>query len=198
MAEDLARLITDDNTGKAIVIGHSMGGKAAMDLALTAPELVEALIVVDIAPVRYKHSHEHFIDAMQAIPIDQLTSRRDADRQLAGSIADELIRQFLLQNLIKTDSGYTWRINLPVLAESMPALIDFPMTERGQPFHGPTLFLRGGESDYVEPIRHDEIIRALFPNYRMETIDGAGHWLHAEQPAAFLKSVRSFIDRSTA
>lgn len=197
MAADLSRLIASNGSDSAIVIGHSMGGKAAMDLALTAPQFVKALVVVDIAPVRYKHSHDQFIDSMQSVSLDQLNSRRDADLRLSASIADEMVRQFLLQNLIKTDQGYSWRINLSVLAENMSTLIDFPMTESGQPFHGPTLFVRGGASDYVDPVRHDEIIHALFPNYRIETIDGAGHWLHAEQPKAFLDRVKLFLEQVT-
>lgn len=196
MAADLAKLVNRLDTDGAIVIGHSMGGKAAMDLALTAPLLVKALVVVDIAPVRYRHGHDEFINAMQAVPLENISSRRDADKILAQNIVDDMVRQFLLQNLVKNEQGYDWRVNLQVLSESMQTMVDFPMTESGRPYQGPTLFIRGGESDYVDPIRHDEIIHALFPNYKMETIDKAGHWLHAEQPQDFLNRVQGFLSQS--
>lgn len=196
MAADLAKLVDDLNCGGAIVVGHSMGGKAAMDLALTAPLLVKALVVVDIAPVRYKNSHESFISAMEAIPLEAISSRRQADSLLAEFIPDQMVRQFLLQNLIRTESGYEWRINLPVLKQAMRVLVDFPMTESGRPYQGPTLFIRGGASDYVDPVRHDEIIRTLFPNYKMESVNNAGHWVHAEQPVQFLESVQQFLNQS--
>ncbi len=196
MAADLAKLVNRLKTDGAIIIGHSMGGKAAMDLALTAPLLVKALIVVDIAPVRYRHSHEDFINAMQAVPLDSITSRREADKILSQNIVDDMVRQFLLQNLVKKEGGFDWRVNLPVLSQSMDTMVDFPMTESGRPYSGPTLFIRGSDSDYVDPIRHDEIIHALFPNYTLETIDDAGHWLHAEKPKDFLSRVQGFLTRS--
>ncbi len=186
MAEDLARVI---GGGRWDVLGHSMGGKAAMVLALAHPGTVNRLIVADIAPVPYGHTQAHLVDAMQALDLSGIGTRSDADRALAASVEAPGVRAFLLQSL---DIGErSWRLNLPVLGREMPRILAFP--ETAGRFDGPTLFLRGSESDYVRPEHHDRI-RALFPDARIGTVDGAGHWLHAEKPRAFCEAVEAFLD----
>lgn len=179
MAADLAPLAGGD------VIGHSMGGKAAMVLALTQPTLVKRLIVADIAPVAYTHTQVHNIHAMQAVEPRTISRRSEAAAQL--KVEDE-VRDFLLQSLdVKAQK---WRLNLAVLEAEMDKIIGFPEIT-GQ-YDGPTLFLSGGNSDYVQ--RHDrDRIKELFPNAKFAKIPGAGHWLHAEKPRDFEATVRAFL-----
>lgn len=191
MAQDLAQLL--DNVGPSHVLGHSMGGKAAMVLALTHADLVQRLIVADIAPVGYSHTQSHLIAAMRRIDLDQVLSRGDADRQLAQEIAEDGVRAFLLQSLdIKAKK---WRLNFDVLEAEMPKIIGFPEVT-GQ-FAKPALFLSGAASDYVLP-EHRAIIKPLFPNGHFAKLRDAGHWLHAEKPRDFEAAVRVFLgDTST-
>lgn len=184
MAADLAAL-----GERNLVIGHSMGGKAAMMLALLHPELVDRLIVADIAPVIYTHTQTPLIDAMRAVDLSQVTTRSDADAQLKGTVPDSPVRAFLLQSL--DVKARAWRLNLDVLAAEMDRIIGFPPVS-GR-FEGPTLFLSGADSDYIQP-EHRPRIRELFPNARFAKIPGAGHWLHAEKPKEFEASVRVFFD----
>ena len=185
MAADLADIID----GRTDVLGHSMGGKAAMTLALTRPDLLSKLVVADIAPVTYTHTQQSMIDAMRAVELDQVNSRRDADAQLAERIDDSGVRAFLLQSL--DVKARRWRLNLDVLEREMPRIIGFP--ELGGMFEGPTLFLAGTESTYVSTA-HRNHIKALFPNARFARIPGAGHWLHADNPRAFEAAVTAFLD----
>jgi pimeloyl-ACP methyl ester carboxylesterase len=186
MAEDLAEVLT--RIGPSAVLGHSMGGKAAMVLALSRPDLVKQLVVADIAPVGYDHTQSHLIDFMRKIDLETVGTRSDADRQLAAHVAEDGIRAFLLQSL--DVAGKTWRLNLDVLEAEMAKIIGFPKLS-GQ-YDGPTLFLSGGASDYVLP-EHRDTIRALFPAARFAKIPGAGHWLHAEKPREFEAAVRVFL-----
>lgn len=187
MAEDLAAVI-DEIGGPVDVVGHSMGGKAAMILALTRPELVHALLVADIAPVAYDHSQSHLIDAMQALDLGTLDTRTDADAALAASIDTKSVRAFLLQSLDLR--AKRWKLNLDVLARDMELITGFP--EVTGHYDGPTLFLSGGDSDYVQP-DHRARIKALFPEAKQAKIPGTGHWLHAEKPRDFEASVRAFF-----
>ncbi len=184
MAEDLAGVID----GRSHVLGHSMGGKAAMVLALTRPELVDRLIVADIAPVAYSHSQMPLIEAMEALDMDAVSSRGDADRLLAASIPESGVRAFLLQSL--DVKARRWRLNLDVLGREMARITGFPEVE-GQ-FPGATLFLSGADSTYVRP-EHRDRIRALFPAARFARIPGAGHWIHAEKPREVEAAVRAFL-----
>jgi pimeloyl-ACP methyl ester carboxylesterase len=186
---DLAQDLAETIPGQLDVLGHSMGGKAAMVLALKHPELVRRLIVADIAPVTYGHSQQQYIDAMNAVDLDAVETRGDADRQLQAFVPEEGIRAFLLQSLDVKERR--WRLNLDVLARDMDEIVGFPDIIGS--FEGPTLFLTGAESDYVLP-EHRDRIRALFPRARFAKIPGAGHWLHAEQPRAFEASARVFLD----
>ena len=191
LAAQVATVI-EELGGKAAVLGHSMGGKAAMVLALTRPELVERLAVADIAPVAYTHTFAPYVRAMRAVPLGQVGRRAEVEAQLAERIPDARVRAFLMQNLENGETGYRWRPNLAVLNAAMDDILDFPDLPAASRYDGPTLFLAGGESDYVLPEYLPHIHR-LFPAARLETIAGAGHWLHADQPAAFTASLRRFL-----
>ncbi|MGH1367017.1 MAG: alpha/beta fold hydrolase [Maritimibacter sp.] len=188
MADDLLEVVS--TLGPQVdLIGHSMGGKAAMVAALKHPTALRRLLVADIAPVTYGHSQLHYIEAMTSLDLTAIATRGDADRALAGKIEDASVRSFLLQSLDVKQKR--WRLNLDVLAREMPAIVGFPDVKGS--FGGPTLFLSGGESDYVLA-EHRPIIKALFPKARFAKIPGAGHWLHAEKPRAFEATARVFLD----
>ncbi|MCX7890071.1 MAG: alpha/beta fold hydrolase [Rhodobacteraceae bacterium] len=189
MAADLAEVIRDEG-GPMDVIGHSMGGKAAMALALTEPALVRRLVVADIAPVAYGHTQLPLVEAMRALDPGTVATRAEADRRLAVMVPDAATRAFLLQSLDLKAEPHRWRLNLPVLAAAMPDIVGFP--EMAGVFEGPVLFLSGGTSGYVRP-EHRDRIRALFPRARFARIKGAGHWLHAERPREFEETVRAFL-----
>jgi len=187
MAGDLAEVIAAHG-GRADVVGHSMGGKAAMVLALEHREAVNRLIVADIAPVAYGHTQQHYIDAMRAVDLSAVTTRGDADRQLQASVPEDGVRAFLLQSLdVKAKA---WRLNLDVLERDMAAILSFP--EISDRFEGDALFLSGGASDYVLP-EHRAAIKALFTAAKFAKIPRAGHWLHAEKPKEFEASIRAFF-----
>lgn len=189
MAADLAEVI-EAHGGLADVVGHSMGGKAAMMLALTRPERVRRLVVADIAPVGYGHDQRQHIDTMEALDLAGVTTRGEADRRLAALLDDAGLRAFFLQSLDLKADPPRWRLNLPVLRQEMPQILGWPEVS-GQ-FDGPVLFLSGGESRYVLP-EHRETIRGLFPAARFAKIPGAGHWLHAEKPREFEETLRVFL-----
>lgn len=184
MAEDLAEAID----GQWDVLGHSMGGKAAMVLALRHPERVNRLVVADIAPVAYGHTQAHLVDAMERLAPAHMATRAEADRALAASVEDPGVRAFLLQSLDIREKR--WRLNLEALRREMPRILSFP--EVSGHFDGPVLFLSGARSTYVLP-EHRARIRALFPRARFAKIPDAGHWLHAEKPREFEAAVAAFL-----
>ena len=187
MAQDLAEVI--DSLGSPVdVIGHSMGGKAAMALALSHPDAVRRMVVADIAPVSYGHTQIQFIDAMKAVDLDRVNRRSDAEAQLGALGVEDSLQSFLTQSL--DISGKFWRLNLDVLAAEMPKIMSFPAFSGSWP--GAVLFLSGAGSDYVRP-EYREVIKALFPAARFAKIPGAGHWLHAEKPREFEAAVRAFL-----
>jgi esterase len=190
MADDLAEVIMAHGS-KADVIGHSMGGKAAMVLALTQGALIRKLVVADIAPVAYTHDQSQNVAAMQGLDLTGLTSRAEADQRLAKSIPDAALRAFFLQSLDLRAIPPGWRLNLSVLAAEMPKIVGWPNTPGT--FQGPTLFLTGANSTYVRPGNH-AAIRAQFPNVAFTSIPDAGHWLHAEKPREFEDAVRAFLN----
>lgn len=183
MAGDLAEVIDEP----ADVLGHSMGGKAAMVLALTYPEKLRRLIVADIAPVAYGHTQMGPIQAMRDIDLSTITTRADAAASLQG--LEPGVPDFLLQSLDMKEKK--WRLNLKVLAAEMESIIGFP--DIAGHFTGPTLFLSGAASNYVQPSHRDRI-KTLFPKARFARIPDAGHWLHAEKPREFETAVRVFLD----
>ena len=136
-----------------------------MRLALMRADLVERLVVVDVAPVAYGHSFAPFVEAMRAVDLAAVQRRADADLQLERAIGDAAIRNFLLQNLVKTDAGFAWRVNLEALAANMPELVGFPTPGAGAAYHGPALFIAGGRSPYIEA-EHRPLIARLFPRRR--------------------------------
>lgn len=186
MAADLAEVIANTG-GSADLLGHSMGGKAAMVLALTEPAKVGRLIVADIAPTAYKHSQIAYIKAMRSIDLGTITRRSEADEPLAQHVKDPALRAFLLQSLATEPGGARWKLNLDTLAKDMPGIIGFP--EISGSFSGPTTFISGGNSDYVTPHHHAKI-QSLFPNAAFDIIPEAGHWLHAEKPREFEAATR--------
>lgn len=187
MADDLAEVIAHFG-GRADVVGHSMGGKAAMMLALTHASAVQRLIIADIAPVAYSHSQIKYIQAMRAVDLTKVHRRSDAETQLAEQGVERALQSFFTQSLDIADKK--WRLNLDVLASEMNSIMSFPATTAH--WDGPTLFLSGGASDYVLP-EHRPAIRTLFPHARFAKLPGAGHWLHAEKPREFEASVRAFL-----
>jgi len=196
MAEDVAALIDREVGGRAVVIGHSMGGKAAMWLALSAPERVARLVVVDIAPVAYREHLSAYVAAMQAIDPAGISRRSEADARLREAVPDAGIRAFLLQNLRLDSGGARWRLNLDALATEMGTISGFP--DPGERvYDGPTLFVKGAKSDYIRDA-HRAVIARHFPNARARVVPDAGHWVHVEAPEAFLRALQSFLDTSDA
>lgn len=192
MAEDLLRYLDAKNIGKAMLIGHSMGGKTAMQFACTCPERVSKLIVADIAPKRYPPHHAHILKALESLPLERLESRTEADEALAGHIDHWGIRQFLLKNLYWVQPGRLGlRVNLQVLRDKMDE-IGAPLPD-GALYKGPVLFLKGGASDYITE-GDLPLIQKHFPHASLQTLEGAGHWLHAEKPGAFLKTSLEFLN----
>jgi pimeloyl-ACP methyl ester carboxylesterase len=195
LAADLAEVIAAHG-GRADVVGHSMGGKAAMALALLHPDAVGRLVVADIAPVAYGHTQMPLVEAMRGLDLAGVATRAEADRRLAVTVTDPAVRAFLLQSLdLKAPGGPAWRLNLDALGANMPAILGWP--DLPGAFAGPTLFLSGALSDYVRP-EHRAAIRALFPAARFARIPGAGHWLHADRPEAFAAAVAAFLDAPAA
>ena len=190
MADDVKQFIEQHQLEHPIVLGHSMGGKVAMVLAVRYPALLKSLIVVDIAPVTTDTCHASVVRALENLNLLAVRSRRDAEVVLSYDVPDAGLRQFLLQNLVRRETGYVWRINLRALADNMTMLADFPVLPGC--YSGPTLFVRGGDSNYVE-IKHGPVIQKMFPTSVMRTIAGAGHWLHAEKPREFLHELERFL-----
>jgi esterase len=191
MAEDVRAFIEERSLEPATLIGHSMGGKVAMRLALLYHDLVDHLVVVDIAPVPYRHSFDDYIDAMRSVDLARMTRRSEVEADLARAIPDPGVRAFLLQNLTRGEDGFEWRVNLDALAMNMEDIIGWPDVGVAR-FDGPTLFVAGERSDYLLPEHQGEIER-LFPNAEIAVIKEAGHWVHAEQPAAFAERVQAFL-----
>ncbi|MGE0226467.1 MAG: alpha/beta fold hydrolase, partial [Acetobacteraceae bacterium] len=174
----------------AAVIGHSMGGKTAMQLALLWPDAVSRLCVADIAPVAYAPRNQPIAEALRAIPLDAPLTRAQADAALAQAVPDAGLRAFLLGNLA-TGPHPSWRIGLPEITAALPDLEGWE-TPAGRSYAGPTLFVAGARSDFIRT-DHRETIRSLFPAARFVTVKNAGHWLHADNPAGFLGVLEAFL-----
>lgn len=195
MAEDLRQVIEGNSTEPALLMGHSMGGKAAMACALQYPDLVKKLIVVDIAPVTYAHNFNDYIDAMLAIEFAQTPRRADLDNALKTTIDNPAIRAFLIQNAdLNAADGPRWRPNLERLRETMDALTDWPADLNAKRYEGPAMFIRGALSDYIDDDGIDLIARK-FPNAKHVAIPGATHWVHADSPKPFYEALSSFVSQ---
>jgi pimeloyl-ACP methyl ester carboxylesterase len=191
LADDLRDFMEQQGIIHANLIGHSMGGKTVMQFAIDHEYMVEKLVVADMGIAPNSNRHTEIIDALRAFPFDQIFNRGEADDWLAQRIPDFGVRQFLLKSLDRRpDNGFEWKFNLAVLDrdyENILAGIQSPYA-----IDVPTLFIRGGKSDYVRDADMPEI-QEIFPNVRFETIQGAGHWLHAEQPEAFFEKTMAFL-----
>jgi pimeloyl-ACP methyl ester carboxylesterase len=195
LSESISDFIVEHELKDATVLGHSMGGKVAMTLALTQPDLIKRLIVADIAPVEYHHDNFSVITALESVDLKSIKTRSDADKHLMEKISEPMMRLFLLQNLVHSEDQYKWRINIPVIKKGLPSLHGFPSFSENIFFNGPTLFLAGARSDFIEPNHHKNIAH-LFPKSSIINIAGAGHWIHADNPEAFINSVVQFISSS--
>jgi pimeloyl-ACP methyl ester carboxylesterase len=189
MAVDLLQFMDAHGLTTASLLGHSMGGKVAMWFALNHPERMEKLIVVDIAPVSYTHSFNNLIQALKALPLHEISNRKQAELLLASHIPELGYRQFLLQNLVLKDGAYCWRIDLDIFYRMAPNIIAFPAVEYSAPFTGKTLFLAGEDSCYIKA----DDVSALFPDATLSVIANAGHWLHVQQPGVFIEQVEKFL-----
>jgi len=189
MSEDLLLFMENRGLTTASLLGHSMGGKVAMWFALNHPDRIDKLIVADIAPVSYTHSFNNLIQALKALPLHEISNRKQAELLLASAIPELGYRQFLLQNLILKDGAYCWRIDLDIFLLMAPNIIAFPDVENITPFTGKTLFLAGEDSGYVKA---DDVI-TLFPDATLSVIANAGHWLHVQQPVVFIEQVEQFL-----
>lgn len=190
MVNDVEGFIDAHNLVDPVVIGHSMGGKVAMNFALAHPEKLQKLIVVDIAPKPYNMENYVVLNGLNAVPITEVKSRQEADEALAAYVDEADTRQFLLKNLQrKADGGFEWKLNLPAITENILKM-GLPLQYEGT-FDKPALFIRGARSNYIRD--HDfERIRKIFPAAEFETLD-AGHWVPAEKPQEFAELVRKFV-----
>jgi pimeloyl-ACP methyl ester carboxylesterase len=192
MAEDVLAALRARGITSAALLGHSMGGKAAMICALLHPESVERLVVVDVAPAAHDSPFGAYIAAMRSVDLAGVSRRGEVDRQLAAAVPDPAERAFLLQNLVFEDGAARWRINLDALARTLTDIASFPSLPVGASYAGPALFIAGERSDYLRP-KDEPAIHRLFPKAEIRRIAGAGHWVHAEAPDAFLDLVTPFL-----
>ncbi|MCW2810020.1 MAG: putative hydrolase [Friedmanniella sp.] len=199
MAAQVAEVLTRDGGGEPYaVVGHSMGGKVAMALALGHPELVERLCVVDVSPVAGAQVGQFgpYVEGMRSIDLATLTSRAAAEAVLTPYAPDPTIRGFLLQNLRRESdpaggSRWRWQMNLDLLGAELAAVGDWPDLD-ALPYPGPVLWLAGEHSPYIRP-EYAPVMRTLFPRVRLVTVKNAGHWVHADQPEVFEAALRRFL-----
>ncbi|MBB3883430.1 pimeloyl-ACP methyl ester carboxylesterase [Acetobacter oeni] len=193
LAADVRETLAAHNALPAIVIGHSMGGKTAMMLALTSPNDVHALMIADIAPGEGGLAHTQDIaEGLIRLPMPATLDLSGADKWLSQVIKDKSVRDLMAQNLELGDHP-CWRIGLSEIHDALKAIVDWPAIPEGVRYDGPTLFVAGSESDYIRPVNYPEM-RRLFPHYRLDVIEGAGHWLHAQKPRKFLTIIETFIN----
>jgi len=193
MAEDLATFMESQWIHSAHIVGHSMGGKTAMQLAMDYPDMVESLTVIDIAPTQSAGGHEEIFEALRAVDIKKLDKRSDASETLSTFIKEEGVKQFLLKNLTrKKEGGYEWKMNLSVLDTHYERILD-PINLT-TPYDKPTLFIKGGLSKHIQD-SDMKSIEERFPHYQMKEIANAGHWVHAAAPKETLGLLRDFLSQ---
>jgi len=191
MAEDLQQFMEQQWIHKAFVLGHSMGGKTAMQFAIDYPEMVEKLIAVDIGPFSKSGGHELIFDALLSIDLKNIKNRKAADDILGEKISDFGVRQFLLKNLTRDKTGnYSWKMNLPVLFSHYKEIL--AAVKVSDPFEGETLFISGARSNYINEEDFSSY-KNIFPNAQLETIENAGHWVHSDQPEQLLQKTLNFL-----
>ena len=191
MAADVAETLAQLGVRRARFCGHSMGGKTAMMLALAKPSLVEKLAVMDIAPVTYGHDYSDLVTAMQAVPLSPALTRGEADKAMAATVKEAPLRAFLLNNLVLGEAPH-WRLGLDEISANMANLFRWDDPPGVEPFAGPALFLCGANSHFVKPAAEPEILQR-FPQARIERVQGASHWLHAEKPEQVIAALREFL-----
>lgn len=196
MADDLEALLEEHGLSPATILGHSVGGKTAMLTALRHPDLVETLVVVDIAPVRYEERFLDYVRTMQAVDLTGITRRSEVDAALQSVVEDAGTRAFLLQNLEERRDGFAWRLNLEAIGDGIPVLLDFPNVEDVE-YESRALFVSGEHSDYIGRVHHHRIYD-LFPQAEFGVIAGAGHYPHVEQPDAFAARLTDFLESAYA
>ncbi len=192
MATDICKLVDQLKLIDPIVLGHSMGGKVAMAMALMKPETLGGMVVADIAPVTYEHDFEDLITAMRNLSLANIKTRAEAESILAEQLDSANLVRFIMQNLVRTNEGFQWRINLQQITNSLPELGQFPSELKHHSTRLPALFIGGANSSYVRSI-HNTAIFHHFPAAEINMIDDAGHWLHADKPNEFIDKVQSFI-----
>ncbi|MEO2265838.1 alpha/beta fold hydrolase [Pseudoalteromonas sp. YIC-656] len=193
MAQDIVALMDELGIEKAHLVGHSMGGKIAMQVALLHQNRVDKLVVMDIAPVNYHARHDAIIRALEEVAAAHITSRNQADEIMSQFIEEPGVRQFLAKSLAKADDGTLyWLFNLPALSQQYENILAQPTVNDSCLCD--TLFIKGADSDYILS-EHREVIATMFPNAKAKVIQGAGHWLHAQKPAAVNKSIGDFLTR---
>jgi len=192
MAADIQDFMEKNWIYEAYVVGHSMGGKVAMQLATDNPDMVKKLVVVDIAPKAYKGNHQIIFEALFALDLATLSSRKEADEQLATRIESYGVRQFILKNLHinKTTKQYEWKMNLPVIHKAYHHILG--KSNLAEPYEEATLFVKGANSSYILPEEFESYLE-YFPNAELAIIENAGHWVHAEQPKEFLSVLSNFL-----
>jgi esterase len=191
LSEDLKDFIEKHQIADPIVIGHSMGGKTAMNFAVHYPDNLKALVVVDIAPKDYKVHHDTILDGLLAIPVNSLSTRNEADEVLSEYVPDLGVRQFLLKNLSRNaNGGFEWKLNLKSIDANIE-IIGQGMQYNGS-YSGPSFFIRGRNSRYIQDEDREQI-KKIFPKSNLVTIEDAGHWIHAEKPTEFLSALRTFL-----
>jgi len=190
MSADVLAVMEKENIGSAHVFGHSMGGKTIMQLALDHPERIERMVVGDIAPVRYPPHHSKIFEGMRAVSLSGPASRKEAQEILEAYVPEREVLGFLMTNWRRGQNGaWRWRINLEAIEAGYD---DIAAGNTGGPYGGEVLFLRGSLSDYIKP-EHREIILSLFPKATVRTIEGTGHWLHAEKPDMVARAISRFL-----
>lgn len=191
MANAVADFCRDNDLDNITLLGHSMGGKTAMNFAVNHPELLKKLIVVDIAPKKYPPHHDEILAGLLSFNPAEIESRQEADEIMSTKISNLGIRMFLLKNLSRSkNGGYEWKMNLPLLSKEVTKVID--ETEIAFPISIPTLFIRGGKSNYILEQDYDTI-HSIFPNSSIETVENAGHWVHAENPEKLEELITEFM-----
>ncbi len=194
LSQDIINLLDHLGIETCLLLGHSMGGKIAIEVALTQPERIAKLLIADISPVQYPPHHLEIIEGLQRIDLSIVKKRKDAELQLAPFVDNIAVRQFLLRNLVTNKQGvFTFKCSLKYIAQSYPQIMKANELSSGKkPYTGPCLFIKGGESNYILP-QHKDVITQLLPRSKAKIIQGAGHWLHAEKTIAFNKIVAEFV-----
>ena len=194
MLEDVLLFLEQKTVGSVSVLGHSMGGKTAMQLAMRHPKKIKNLIIGDISPVIYKHGDDHrsYLQALNNIPLKQGLNRTEIDNLLRQFIPESAVRAFLLTNLEIRSNQSSWKINLKTLEEKLSDLMDFPIDPKMLPFEGNCLFIAGSNSNYIQT-DHQPALQNWFPKYRLVRLKNCGHWLHVDQPEALKKTLKYFL-----